>query len=248
MGSGFFVNLSKDMRTILPGVQGLSSSNLRYMKKFYELYSDPILPQFVEELKSKEDSINVPQLVGDLSDKELFSIPWGHHRAIIDKCKLDREKSILFVKKTILNNWSRAVLLNFLDTDLYERQGKAISNFEYALSEPQSDLAQEITKDPYNFDFVAIREDYSEKELKDALMDNITKFRSVIFSQALSSYIFANKRSISFCLFSAFFNVLAFFFFSRIRSALPTFCILFNTFSSSCCTALAQYCNRSNTA
>ena len=78
MGSGFFVNLSKDMRTILPGVQGLSSSNLRYMKKFYELYSDPILPQ----------------LVGDLSDKELFSIPWGHHRAIIDKCKLDREKSI----------------------------------------------------------------------------------------------------------------------------------------------------------
>ena len=81
-----------------------------------------------------------------------------------------------FVKKTILNNWSRAVLLNFLDTDLYERQGKAISNFEYALPEPQSDLAQEITKDPYNFDFVAIREDYSEKELKDALMDNITKF------------------------------------------------------------------------
>ena len=51
-GSGFFVNLSKDMRTILPGVQGLSSSNLRYMKKFYELYSDPILPQFVEELQS----------------------------------------------------------------------------------------------------------------------------------------------------------------------------------------------------
>ena len=114
--------------------------------------------------------------MGDLSDKELFSIPWGHHRAIIDKCKLDREKSIFFVKKTILNNWSRAVLLNFLDTDLYERQGKAISNFEYALPEPQSDLAQEITKDPYNFDFVAIREDYSEKELKDALMDNITKF------------------------------------------------------------------------
>ena len=56
------------MKTILPGVQGLSSSNLRYMKKSYEL-------------KSKEDSINVPQLVGDLSDKELFSIPWGHHRA-----------------------------------------------------------------------------------------------------------------------------------------------------------------------
>ena len=81
------------------------------------------------------------------------------------------------MKKTILNNWSRAVLLNYLDTDLYERQGKAISNFEYALPEPQSDLAQEITKDPYNFDFVAIREDYSEKELKDALMDENIQYR-----------------------------------------------------------------------
>lgn len=175
-GSGFFDNLSKDMRLILPGVQGLSSSNLRYMKKFYELYSSSILPQLVGELISKDNPASFPQLVGDLSEEELFSIPWGHHRVIIDKCKSDREKAIFFVKKTILNNWSRAVLLNFLDTDLYERQGKAITNFEYALPALQSDLAQEITKDPYNFDFIAIRENYNEKELKDALMDNITKF------------------------------------------------------------------------
>nr|WP_308624289.1 PDDEXK nuclease domain-containing protein [uncultured Eisenbergiella sp.] len=175
-GSGFFDNLSKDMKIILPGIQGLSSSNLRYMKKFYELYSNPIFSQSVETLANKENLLNLPQLVGDLPNNDLFSIPWGHHRVIMDRCKLNRKKAIFFVEKTIMNNWSRAVLLNFLDTDLYERQGKAVSNFESALPEPQSDLAQEITKDPYNFDFIAIREDYSEKELKDALMDNITKF------------------------------------------------------------------------
>ena len=68
------------------------------------------------------------------------------------------------------------MLLNFLDTDLYERQGKAITNFKLALPAPQSDLAQEMTKDPYNFDFLAIAEDYREKELKDALENNIRKF------------------------------------------------------------------------
>ena len=87
---------------------------------------------------------------GDIIELSLINVNWTGKLFIF--CAI----------KTILNNWSRAVLLNFLDTDLYERQGKAISNFEYALPEPQSDLAQEITKDPYNFDFVAITEDYSE--------------------------------------------------------------------------------------
>lgn len=175
-GSGFFDNLSKDMKEILPGVEGLASTNLRYMKKFYEIYSPVILPQPVGELRANKNQQNFPQLVGSLSEQELFSIPWGHHRSIIDKYKGNVEKAIFFVKKTIENNWSRAVLLNFLETDLYQRQGKSVSNFEYSLPMPQSDLAQEITKDPYNFDFVTIKEEYNEKELKDALMDNITKF------------------------------------------------------------------------
>lgn len=175
-GSGFFDNLSRDMRRILPGVSGLSSSNLRYMKKFYEQYSSPIISNTVEDMDSNTKLLNLPQLVGDLSEKELFSIPWGHHRVIIDKCKSDKRKSIFFVRKTILNNWSRSVLSNFLDTDLYERQGGAISNFEYTLPEPQSCLAQQLTRDPYHFDFVAVKENYNEKELKDALMDNITNF------------------------------------------------------------------------
>ncbi|MDD3339102.1 MAG: PDDEXK nuclease domain-containing protein [Lachnospiraceae bacterium] len=239
-GGGFFEKLSKDMSDILPGVHGFSSSNLRYMKKFYEIYHTVILPQVVGELGEEELCEKFPQIVGELGEEELcekfpqivgelgeeelceklpqavgelkqegmcekfpqvvgelgeegmcekspqvvgelskdelLSIPWGHHRVIIDKCKGNINKSIFFIKKTIENNWSRAVLLNFLETDLYERRGKAVSNFRYSLPAVQSALAQEITRDPYNFTFLTMKEDYDEKELKDALLDNITKF------------------------------------------------------------------------
>ena len=79
-------------------------------------------------------------------------------------------------KKVCENNWSRAILLNFLDTNLYEREGKAINIFENTLPDVGSDLANEITKDPYNFDFLTLHEGYDEKELKDALMDNLKCF------------------------------------------------------------------------
>lgn len=78
-----------------------------------------------------------------------------------------------FVRKTLENGWSRNILLNFMDTDLYERHKKAITNFKVSLPVPQSDLAQEMTKDPYKFDFLTITEGYREKELKDVLEVNI---------------------------------------------------------------------------
>ena len=81
-----------------------------------------------------------------------------------------------FIRKTREQNWSRAVLLNFIDTDLYERSGKAISNFTATLPEPQSDLAREITKDPYNFNFLTLDKKFNEKDLKDALISNVSKF------------------------------------------------------------------------
>ena len=82
------------------------------------------------------------------------------------KCRQEVNKALFYVHKTIENNWSRAVLLNFLSTDLYERQGKAITNFSKVLPDVKSDLAQQMTKDPYNFDFLMLREGYDEKELK----------------------------------------------------------------------------------
>ena len=162
-GSGFYENLSLDLQKIIPNTKGFSVTNLKYMKKFYSLYSFLNHPQLVDDLKKNEYS-------------NIFNIPWGHHRYIMDKCENNVEKAIFFINKIIENGWSRAVLLNFLDTNLYERQGKAINNFQESLPNVQSDLAKEITKDPYNFDFISIREGYNEKELKDALMDSIQKF------------------------------------------------------------------------
>ena len=114
--------------------------------------------------------------VDDFIDERIFHIPWGHHIQILSKCKGDQNKAMFFVCRTIENNWSRVVLMNFLSTNLYERQGKAISNFEKILPDTQSDLAQEMTKDPYNFDFLTLRQNYDEKELKDALMEDVQNF------------------------------------------------------------------------
>lgn len=142
------------------------------MQRFYLLYPevDRILPQLGEELSITHRQI-IPQ-VGE----EIFMIPWGHHKVIMDKYQDNVNKAMFFVRKTIANNWSRGMLENFIDTDLYERQGHAITNFQKALPKAHGELAQEITKDPYTFDFVSIAENYREKELKDALENNIAKF------------------------------------------------------------------------
>ena len=160
-GSGFYKRLSLDLQNELPGVKGLSPTNLKYMKYFYELYAD---------------TPNRQQFADDFKEDALFSIPWAHHMIIIDKCKNNTAKACFFVNQTLEHNWSRPVLLNFLDTDLYERQGKSITNFTNTLPAVQGELAQQITKDPYTFDFLKLREKYDERDLKEALITNIEKF------------------------------------------------------------------------
>lgn len=161
-GSQFYKQLSNDLAAQIPNVKGFSPTNLKYTKYFYELYS--------------QQDTNRPQAVDDLRMQQIFSIPWGHHRFIVDKCRGNSLKALFFVQQTIEHNWSRNVLLNFLDTDLFERKGKAITNFKQQLPAPQSDLAQELTKDPYNFDFLMLSDDFKEKELENALVDNMTRF------------------------------------------------------------------------
>ena len=160
-GEKVLQNLSLDLQNAMPGVKGFSPVNLLYMKRFYLLYNSLLkktTPQVVEQL---------PGII--------FQIPWGHHRLLIDR-RLDTHQALFFVHKTIENGWSRSMLLNFLNTDLYERQGKSINNFINTLPATASSLASELIKDPYHFDFVQLTERYKEKELKDALVDNITKF------------------------------------------------------------------------
>jgi predicted nuclease of restriction endonuclease-like (RecB) superfamily len=94
----------------------------------------------------------------------------------MDKVKGDVNKALFFVRQSIENGWSRSLLLNWIDTGLYERSGKALTNFKSTLPDTSSDLAQEITRDPYNFAFAGVRDSYNEAILKDALLSNITNF------------------------------------------------------------------------
>lgn len=117
-GSKFYATLSRDLRHEMPDVEGLSETSIRYAKRFYVLYNQQIinLPQLVEE----SEKANLPQLVERLYS-DLFSIPWGHHRYIIDKCSNDSDKALFYVRQTLENGWSRDILLNVLGTNLYER-------------------------------------------------------------------------------------------------------------------------------
>ena len=186
-GSGFFEQLSKELRSEFPDMQGFSSSNLKYCKRFYQFYTqdnlirqqlaDEIRQQPVGELQVVDNKNNIilQQVVEELDTHPVFQISWGHHIQIFTKCKSIHE-ALFYVQKTIDNGWSRSVLMNFLEADLYSAQGKSVNNFSRLLPEAQSDLANEIMKDPYNFDFVSLTGKYKEKELEDALIDNIAKF------------------------------------------------------------------------
>lgn len=171
-GTSFYATVSNDLKNYFPEIKSFSPTNIKYMRYFFELYPDAgNRPQVVDDLGDKE---NRPQAVDDLTI--IFRVPWGHNRVIIDKCKGNQQKALFYIRKTIENNWSRDVLLNFIGTDLFERQGNAITNFSLTLPDEQSDLAQAITKDPYNFDFLTLREKYDEKELKDALIERVNNF------------------------------------------------------------------------
>lgn len=175
-GSNFYKTLSADLRAMLPNAKGFSVSNLKYMRRFYELYNRQQIADDLTTGKAGEIRQQVADELVVVRNNAVFQIPWGHHCLLLDKCNNDADKALFYVEQTLKNNWSRAVLQNWLDTDLYERQGKAVTNFALTLPAPQSDLAKEMTRDPYNFDFLTIRARYDEKELKDALMDNVQRF------------------------------------------------------------------------
>ena len=168
-GGNFYKQISRDLQAEFPNVKGFSERNIYYMRAMYILFS-PLnneLPQVVAVDK-------VPQPVAfDIRDF-VCQIPWGHIRYIIDK-HVSPEESFFYVRKTLENGWSRAMLLNMMDTGLFESQGKAVSNFSLTLPRPESDYAQEITKDPYNFDFLMLNENYQERELQHALEENVSR-------------------------------------------------------------------------
>ena len=116
------------------------------------------------------EDANIQQFV-----RGLALVPWGHHVQIIDKCKGDREKALFYVRRTIQNGWSRSVLLNWLTSDLYEREGKAQTNFVLTMPSNECDLARQLVKDPQVFEVFGLKEKHSEMELKAAITANIER-------------------------------------------------------------------------
>jgi predicted nuclease of restriction endonuclease-like (RecB) superfamily len=167
-------NMSKDLQNTFPNLDGFSKRNLLFMRQWFEFYQNPdnksikIMKQLVSQLREKQNPIENIKSIASL-------IPWGHNILIIQKTQ-NIEEALFYTIKTIENNWSRAVLGFQIENQLYERQGKAITNFSIALPEKQSDLAIETLKDPYKFDFLTLKEKVKEKDIEEQLVTNITQF------------------------------------------------------------------------
>ena len=146
-GNSFYESLSTDLRRSIPNAKGFSVTNLRYMRRFYEFTQihpqvegrfagfslDGIHPQVGGESPDPQNQSEENFQLPEKSNDPIFAIPWGHIKLILDKCGTDYKKAYFYIHETLNHNWSRAVLLNWLDTDLFERQGKAITNFSFTL-------------------------------------------------------------------------------------------------------------------
>lgn len=190
LGNEFYVRVSSDLKEGMPSVSGFSPQNLKYCSYFYRLYADPAAsqsspqpvdsmanpsPQLVDLAKKQcscqiSSDMTLPQVVA-----KLVQVPWGHHRFIIDKCGGNREKAWFYVCRTIQHGWSRNVLLNWLTTDLYEREGCAQTNFAVTMPSNECDLAEQLVKDPQVFEVLGLEKEFKETDLKKALVASIEK-------------------------------------------------------------------------
>lgn len=163
-GDKLLALLSKDLSDEFPDMKGFSTTNLKYCRQFYQFYQSEISQRSVDQL-----------LVFDFGQHLVDQLPWGHNILIFTKSRTTTE-AIFYQQQTLQNNWSRDVLALQIKANLYERSGKIISNFRHTLPEPSADLAQQSLKDPYIFDFVALAEQYNERDIENQLEHHISKF------------------------------------------------------------------------
>lgn len=155
-GSGFLSQLSADLMRDFPEVKGFSKRNLEQIRRWY-LFWSPSLP------------------IAKQPVAQMLSIPWGHNLAILTKCK-QHDEALYYVKATQAYGWSRSVLLHQIESGLWQREGQAITNFAQTLPAVQSELATQVLKDPYMFDFLSLTKEHSERELETGLVQHITQF------------------------------------------------------------------------
>ncbi len=152
-GSGFLNQFASDLRKAFPEIKGFSRRNVYAIRQWYLFYAEQF--EFV------------PQAVAQ--------IPWGHNRLLISKTK-EIKKAIFYAQATIENGWSRDNLEIQIEKQYFERKGNSITNFKQTLVQPQSELAQETIKNPYNFDFLGLEDDALEREIERELTTHITDF------------------------------------------------------------------------
>lgn len=176
-GEGFLVQLSKDLMSEFPEMKGFSERNLKYIRQWYLFYSkdrtigqQPVAQIAKQPVSQLPDNSIVQQPAG-----QIIQIPWGHNIAIISKCKSIKE-ALFYVQNTLEYNWSRDVLAHQIESGLYKREGKSLTNFARTLPKSQSDLAQQTLKNPYIFDFLSMRKDCDEREIETALISHVTHF------------------------------------------------------------------------
>ena len=200
-GESVIKQLSEDLRLVIEEAKGLTPINLYYCKRFYLLYSQLFekVPQLVEIFHDRQEKgiisaekQKVPQVVeivkpqhkllenDDRMPLNIFAIPWGHHRAILDRYENEPMKALFYAAKTLEHSWSRAVLENMMgdkgkDNGLYERQGKSVNNFPATMPYPTGDLAAEMIGDPLNMSFLKLKAKYDEHTLKQALMRHVNE-------------------------------------------------------------------------
>ncbi len=151
-GAKVIQQLADDLRREFPDMKGLSFRNFHYMRQLASAWPDESIVQ---------------QLVAQ--------IPWGHNLRLLDRIKGSPERE-WYVRATIEHGWSRAILDYQIDSDLYRRQGRGVTNFTRTLPATQSELAQQVIKDPYNFDFLGLTEDTREREVHQGLLRHLREF------------------------------------------------------------------------
>lgn len=154
-GSKVIDRLSEDLKQEFPEMKGFSRSNLKYMRAFAQAWPDlPSLP---------------------ISQRYADQLPWRHNQVLIDKLDSTEER-VWYARKSLENSWSRAVLVAQIESGLYQQKRGIVTNFDRTLPPPQSDLAHDIIKDPYHFDFLLVDENIRHQDLKRALITHMRDF------------------------------------------------------------------------
>ncbi len=195
-GAGIVEQLSLDLQTAFPGEKGFGVRNIWAMKQWYLFYAEKLEQPVQECVQKLQQSVAELLLIDNQNNKKLYQlgkeikednlegiqfpeifafVPWGHHVEIITKCKT-LDEALFYIHRTIDEGLSRAALTRVIQADLYHKRGGAITNFTEHLPLPQAELAQEITKETYDFGFISLPKGYKEAQLEEALAQQMTRF------------------------------------------------------------------------